>query len=186
MTQNNSNLESLVKEIGEHIEEYPRNLKELSKAVVPAFVAGTIGGYAGQKATGMLTDNLWLNTFGGYIGGSILGYPTFFGIEFFRNRDNYRGKEGMKKFGKFVQDFVIADYLTDFMFFTPFYTLFDQIAQRNGIESGDSAAIAFVGAGAIYTLAIPVTMPVISRINNKVNSLIKEGYHKLNSFQNIK
>lgn len=173
--------DSIVNEVSKQFNDYLHNLKNFAKNVAPAFLASILGTYLGQNLFISLGgQENFANTFVGYWSGAAFGYPVFLGMEYFRNRENYIGKEGIERFRSFCANFVVADWVGDAVSYAPVYGLVDTLVTKFAdFEAGVSGALGCTIGGTTYTLFMSAFMPATHRISGIANSKIKEFISKI-------
>ncbi len=168
--------EKINNEVQDSLTNYWPNLKKNVIEMLPATMAAFIGTYFGQIiGNEIFFNNLAMNSVSGYVGGALTAYPTYFGIVYYRNKNEFTGKEKEGKFKKYIFDFMMADWTADALAYSPTFGTIDQILQRTStFEPGTSGTIANAVAIIPYIFLITAFLPVFEKISEKTNKKITD------------
>lgn len=177
---------SLSSELKEQIKNYPKNWVEYMKSLAPALIMSTVGAAAGPEVAKNLGYNSeFASLAASYLIGYPMGYTTAFSIEYFRNRKKY-GSIFSKEFGKYVYTFLASDYITDI---TVFQTtmLGSNFWLKENTELSEAArkAAAWLTGGFCWISAMAGMHPIARRVNEYINTSVKNLYHKFKDKKDI-
>lgn len=170
---------SLKNELKESIKNYPKTWKEYAKQLAPAVVVSSIGAAIGQElATRLGYDSKIATTAASYVCGYIPGYATFFGLEFFRNKDKYPRGIFSREFAHFAGTFLAADYVADITTFTPAFIASNiWLTDNTDLSPAARGLTAWNTSALLYICAIaglhPLTRRITSSVNNTIKSVVK-------------
>lgn len=166
---------SLKDELKESIRAYPKTWKEYAKQLGPAVIVSSIGAAVGQElATRLGYDSKLATTLSSYVCGYVPGYLTFFGLEFFRNKQKYPNGILSKEFAHFAGTFLAADYVADITTFTPAFIASNLwLTDNTDLSPAARGLTAWNTSALLYICAMAGLHPLTRRTTSAVNGAIK-------------
>jgi hypothetical protein len=185
-------------ELSASAKNYPANWVDAMKGFGIPCLASLVGSSVGQYlAAKYWPGNATAANSMAIICGYPLGYSTIFGIELWRNKENYtnlgqlltidywrhpethtQAKASAKKFKDYVISFLAADYISDpIAFQPPFLMLNTWLTHHSAMNPVARNAISWSTAGLTWVSAMAVAHPVVKVLNEYVNRGAKAAYH---------
>ena len=171
---------TLKEETIEHIKKFPTTLKQYCRELGPLILpmAG-IGGLAQAGAQKMGFDTPAQMTLAAIVVTYPLYYSTVFVAEYIRNKPTYQ--KSKKLFGKYMLDFLAADYVADLTSYTPIFVgtnlwLGKHDPQMQPIERNMIASIA---GSTVYIINMAAFLPIIRKATEISNRAIESTYRAI-------
>ncbi|MEK6889007.1 MAG: hypothetical protein AABW80_02770 [Nanoarchaeota archaeon] len=172
---------SVKDELKDSIKNYPKTWKAYAKQLAPAIVVSSIGAAIGQElATRLGYDSKLATTTASYVCGYIPGYTTFFGLEYWRNKNKYPKGVFSREFAEFAGTFLAVDYVADLTTFTPAFIASNLwLTDNTNLSPALRGLTAWNASALLYVTAMAGLHPLSRRATSAINKAVKSVVRKL-------
>lgn len=179
-------LDELTNKLHEGLKWYCDAVKNNWKSFLPATLIAMGFTTGGQALVGEIVDNPseLLTQMTGYWSATLGGYGSFLSLEYYRHKEKYSDGFFSKEMGKTFADVWSADYLSDWISYTPLFIATNHYMLNHGHSEALSGAVTSLVASTGYFFVLCGMYDMTKKVNSYLVKTFKSASKSIKNLFN--